>query len=86
MAQFQTAKIVQNDLPILVAEVQAEYIDTREASNHVFGALARDFGTPNIILMNTKSEKIRGTRRDIVEMAATLDTANLNWRKWEFQG
>ncbi len=86
MAQFQTAKILHNNLPIVVAQVQAKYINSKDASDHVFAKIAREFATPNIVLMNKRNGKIRGTRKDIVEFASTLDTKKLKWQEWEFEG
>ena len=67
-----------------VVMVKNHVLDNPSESNDAIRAASGLLGCPLIVLMGESNRKLRGSRQDVVNFVAKIDTARLPWKTWTY--
>ena len=67
-----------------VVMVKNHVLDSPSESDNVIRAAANLLRCPLIVLIGESNRKLRGSRQDVVNFVAKIDTARLPWKTWTY--
>lgn len=67
-----------------VVIVKNYILDSPSESDDVIRVAATLLRCPLIVLMGESNRKLRGSRQDVVNFVAKIDTARLPWKTWTY--